>query len=356
MIQNKTTTEAAPTLRDRLQELRRSKPAARMRDLANELGVSEGELVAASCGAEALRLDPRWQEFIPELPSLGEVMVLTRNESAVHEKDGTFANIGFFGSMAQVVNHHVDLRIFLRHWQHLFAVEQQSHDRTLLSFQVFDGAGDAVHKIYLRPNSNADAYKLIVEKFTSGDQGTSFIAEAPIQKTPSAAGKVDVDALRSRWSALKDTHDFYPLIRDFGITRCEANALAGSEFATKLPVSSFELLLSTAAAQKVPIMIFVGNRGCIQIHTGPVARIVRMNEWLNVLDPDFNLHLRTDRIAESWIVRKPTIDGVVTSLELFDAQGEEIALVFGKRKPGHPELESWRTLLKQVESEAGEIK
>jgi len=92
-------------------------------------------------------------------------------------------------------------------------------------------------------------------------------------------------------------------------------------------------------------MVFVGNRGMIQIHTGPVKTIRVMGPWLNVLDPDFNLHLRADLIASAWAVRKPTSDGIVTSLELFDAEGENIAMLFGARKPGTPELEGWRELI-----------
>jgi putative hemin transport protein len=92
-------------------------------------------------------------------------------------------------------------------------------------------------------------------------------------------------------------------------------------------------------------MVFVGNPGCIQIHTGPVARIVPMGPWINVMDPGFNLHLRADHVREAWVVRKPTSDGIVTSLELFDATGETIALLFGARKPGKPEDERWRELV-----------
>jgi putative hemin transport protein len=85
--------------------------------------------------------------------------------------------------------------------------------------------------------------------------------------------------------------------------------------------------------------------------TGPVRRVQVMRPWLNVLDPGFNLHLREDHIASAWVVRKPTSDGLVTSLELFDARGETIAMFFGERKPGRPELCAWRTL---VEGLAGE--
>jgi putative hemin transport protein len=50
--------------------------------------------------------------------------------------------------------------------------------------------------------------------------------------------------------------------------------------------------------------------------------------------------VREDLVASAWVVRKPTVDGIVTSLEVFDADGCEIALFFGERKPGTPELAS----------------
>ena len=55
------------------------------------------------------------------------------------------------------------------------------------------------------------------------------------------------------------------------------------------------------------------------------------------------------------VVAKPVIvpfDGVVTSVELFDAQGETIAMLFGKRKPGIPELPEWRTLVDGLSRDA----
>lgn len=74
-------------------------------------------------------------------------------------------------------------------------------------------------------------------------------------------------------------------------------------------------------------------------------------QWLNVLDAGFNLHLRADHIASAWVVGKPTGDGLVTSLELFDPQGETIAMFFGERKPGRQELATWRSLIDAVARE-----
>ena len=38
----------------------------------------------------------------------------------------------------------------------------------------------------------------------------------------------------------------------------------------------------------------------------------------------------------------------VTAVELYDAAGETVALLFGKRKPGEKELESWRELVARL--------
>jgi len=44
-------------------------------------------------------------------------------------------------------------------------------------------------------------------------------------------------------------------------------------------------------------------------------------------------------------VRKPTVDGFVTSLEAYDASGEMIIQFFGKRKEGMTERADWREIL-----------
>ena len=104
-------------------------------------------------------------------------------------------------------------------------------------------------------------------------------------------------------------------------------------------------ILEMARDQDCEIMVFVGNRGCIQIHSGPVRKLVEHGPWFNVLDPMFNLHLDETRIARTWVTRKPTVDGVVTALEVFDAAGELIVTFFGRRKPGVPELDLWREIV-----------
>jgi putative hemin transport protein len=74
-----------------------------------------------------------------------------------------------------------------------------------------------------------------------------------------------------------------------------------------------------------------------------------MGPWVNVLDPRFNLHLRADRIASAWAVRKPSQRGDVHSLELYDADGLCFCQIFGARKSGDAERPDWRALITGVE-------
>jgi putative hemin transport protein len=159
---------------------------------------------------------------------------------------------------------------------------------------------------------------------------------------------VDVQGLRRAWLAARDTHDFFEMLQRFEVAWAQALRLVGSDLALAVDPGALAWVLERAAAAPLPIMVFVGNRGAIQLHSGPERTVRPTGPWLNVLDPGFNLHVRADHIASAWVVRRPTIDGVVTSVELFDAAGEIIALLFSKRKPGQPEAPAWRALTEEL--------
>lgn len=335
-----------PQLREAWQRLRETEPNLRARDLAERIGVSEGELVASRCGEGITRLQGPWASLIQSLPVLGRVMVLTRNDSCVHEKKGTFAHIEIGGTMGVVLNEAIDLRLFLTHWKHGFAVTEASRGRQLQSLQFFDGDGQAVHKIYRTDDSDAAAWDSLIVRYNAPVQSPLLDLVAVDQPLPSQLGDDEVDAasLREGWRAMRDPHDFFALLKKHRVTRTQALRVAGAEFAQRVDNQAMATVLESAASSGLPLMVFVGSPGVVQIHTGAVRNIRRTGPWLNVLDEDFNLHLREDRIAESWIVRKPTPEGPVTSLDLYDTHGAQIVQVFGKRKPGVPELKAWRSL------------
>lgn len=333
------------SLKARWLSLRAEEPGLRPRDIAKRLSVTEAQLVASRCGDGVQRLRGPWSELVRELPSLGTVMALTRNESVVHEKVGRFGNISVFQNMGMVQNEDVDLRIFFSHWHHGFSVTEEARSGTRRSLQFFDADGTAVHKVYLRVDSRERAFHRLVQKFRHVDQSATQPV-LPRLRPPAELQDTFIDraALRERWRALQGTHDFHAMLQELGVGRVQALRLVSEDAARLVDNDSFRVALQEAAAAGMSVMVFVGSPGVIQIHTGPVCTLRRVGPWYNVLDPGFSLHLREDRIASSWVVRKPTRDGVVTSLEIFDASSRQIAWLFGRRKPGEAEQEGWREL------------
>lgn len=339
-------------LASRWSRLRDERPTVRIRDAATALGVSELELVALGTGRTATPLGAPWRSLLEELPSLGRVMCLTRNEHCVHERHGRFEDVQVDGPHGLVLGADIDLRLFLGVWRHGFAVREPLNGGERVSLQFFDGCGEAVHKIYATDQTDRAAFDALIERHATPAQPLSV---APRAADPDDLPDADIDVtgLRGAWRDLTDTHQFFGMLKTFKVGRVQALRLAGDAFVRELPPSAVRAALQAASARSTPIMIFVGNRGCIQIHSGPVERLVATEGWFNVFDPTFNLHLRDSGVARVFVVRKPTSDGDVTSIEAFDPQDRTVLMMFGLRKPGQPELSEWRDLLGAVQAEVG---
>lgn len=339
-------------LKERWDTLLQEQPHLRIRNAAEILDVSEAALLATKIGDTVIRLRNEPKAILKEVESLGKVMALTRNEYCVHERKGTYLNAEIGASpVGLFVGEDIDLRIFFMHWEFAFAVTEIARGKERNSLQFFGKDGMAIHKIYLTPKSNKAAFDALVEKYKARQQTANLTTE-PFIKTNDHIhdNEVDIVNFQKAWINLEDTHQFFGILKKYKVNRTQALRLAPSKHhALPIDKSKIVKMLETASEQKIPIMVFTGNRGNIQIHTGKINKTLWHNNWFNVMDPDFNLHLDMDGIAESWIVRKPTTDGIVTSIEVFDKAGELIVQFFGKRKPGIPELPEWQSLVKELE-------
>ena len=336
--------ERPVSLKDQWISFRTAHPQVRIRDAAQQLQTTEAEILASFAGSSVLLLNKEFQNLLQRLPELDYVMVLTRNESCVQERKGVFEEIVVHGRHVGVVTGpDIDLRIFFQHWAFALAVFADEAAGFKDSLQIFDQQGVAVMKIFLQEHSDRSAFEKIVRDFSAELQSSALdILPAPAPPVYNDEN-VDITSFRTDWSELKDTHDFFPMLKRHNVSRLHAVRIAG-DYAKKVSNDTVRQLLQRASADDWEIMIFVANHGNIQIHTGPVKKILLIPGWINVMDPAFNLHLKLPDIHETWMVRKPTVDGWVHSLELFDAKGEMIVQFFGKRKPGIPEnkiLRDW---------------
>lgn len=347
--------EPTESLARRWEELAAAEPRLRQRDAAQRLGSSEGQLVASQLSSgRAVRLQSRWLDLLRDFEALGQVMALTRNPHCVIEKTGIYGNVSSEsgGHVGQVLGADeeqpsgVDLRLFLRGWSAGFACF--GPDGTRRSFQFFSPGGQAIHKVHLLGRRSQAAFDLLVDTYALAHQTDPFDASVvdPTPPTAKPDDQMDTETLLAGWEALQDTHDFFHLLRRTGATRTQALRLGSPRWAERVRLGSWRRALRVARDARLPLMAFVGNAGVLQIHTGPVRNLVGVDEWFNVMDPGFNLHLHEPGVAEAWVVRKPARGAIVESLELYDAQGRTVALLFVKRSgDGEPAPAAWRQVL-----------
>ncbi|AKZ64742.1 hemin transporter [Herbaspirillum hiltneri N3] len=342
-------------LAERWSALRVEQPRLQPRDAAQKLNVSEAELVATNVGKGATRLrdgSASYKAVYDRLHELGQIKAITRNDSAVLERVGTVTQAklnqdgrvipgtGFAGGP-------IDLRFGTDQWRSAFAVVQPGREGKISrSLQFFDVHGNAVNKVYLDNEAGVAAFDKLVADFKAAEQVAHLsVDKAPVKVVKKPNGEVDLKELRDTWSELSDVHEFPRLLKDLGITREQALDLIGKDAAYRISAQSVQTLLDSAARQGQPIMVFVSNPGMTQIFSGTIKKVKQTDEWYNVLDPDFNLHLRQAGIDRGWVVKRPAKDGVITSVEFYDAKGEQVVNFFSRRDRNKEETTAWRQIV-----------
>ena len=353
---------AAPApLAERWSTLRAEQPKLQIRDAARALGVSEAQLLATNISKGVTRLQAdgnQAREIMRAALDLGLVQAITRNENGVIETTGVASKFKQAGDKSEqadakdpetearqrniaggYLGGQIDLRFPFENWKYAFAVEQAGRDgKPTRSLQFFDANGTAVHKIYLRNEPGVAVYDKLVANFRLPQQSAELnvLAVAPkAAEKPDA--EIDVKEFQLAWKDMTDVHQFAQIMREFHLSREQALRLAPAGVVERVTPAALRTLLENAAKDKVAIMVFLGNEGLTQIYSGKIEKTMAAGGFFNVLDPDFNLHIRDTALRSGWVVKR----GGVTSVEFFDNDGTQVVSFFGVRERGKPQPQAW---------------
>lgn len=326
-----------------IRSLRAENPKLRIRDFATQHGLSEAAVLDAHIGQGVTPITADLTDALAQVPRFGKVMALTRNEHVVSEVHGVYGEYRAGERAGMILSRPIDMRYFPRHFVRGYAVERHTDEGPRHSLQFFDASGDAMHKVHLTGASDASVWQDVVDTlridFQPADYEPRPLTEAPKENHEKA------ERLREQWAAMTDTHQFLGLVDRLKMNRLGAYRVAGAPYVRQLDNTAVMEALEQAALREVPVMTFVGNQGCIQIHSGAPQNIKVMGPWFNILDEGFNLHLRTDPIAEVYAVEKPTRRGMAVSVEAFDAMGGLILQIFGVRTREEDHYAGWNDIV-----------
>lgn len=313
--------------------------------------LSDAQLLAAHCGQGVTRLSGDWESLIKTFPSFGEVRTVVRNSGARHETKGACQSVSM-SQKAGLVTKDLDLRLIIENWTFAFARVDGVGNRVRRSLHFFEDTGACVFELFCEPSESNGAFDAVVEAYASPDQSRLQTVKAKQAIPRPRPEDADEAGLISDWRALRDTHAFIPMLMRRKVERTAAMRIAEGEFTRRLNKDAVVDLVRSAQSEEVPFMVFVGNRGAVQIHTGAVSGVSHKAEILRAQSEDFDLRIQLGKLKEAWMVRKPTSDGDVHSVELFDEAGENTLTLYGARKPGVPERDDWRELVSQVGGES----
>ena len=208
-------------------ELRARYPSISARDAALTLGASEAQLAAARCTCgEGTALAAAPAALLSAVAALGPVTARTASHGAVLDNVGTYGAPDIGEHTGIVIGDGIDLRIFPRGWAFAYALSDTAESDVQRSVQIFDAAGEASHTIYLRPDSDIQAYEMLVNALASTEIAEPVLrADGPLP-VETADDAIDRDAYRQAFAAMTDTHDFFMLLHRFGLTR-EQGVAAG---------------------------------------------------------------------------------------------------------------------------------
>lgn len=352
----------AVSLTERYEALRAEQPKLALRDAAARLNVSEAELLAANgIGKTVTRLqegDNVPREIMRRALDLGKVMAMTRNENGILERTGVATKMkpqepvtgldadkekerearmrniagGYLGG-------EIDLRFTFKNWKYAFAVAQPGKDGAVSrSLQFFDASGNAVHKVYVKSDAGVPVFDKIVADFRNPVQSADLkVAAAPVKKAQKPDSAVDVKEFQQAWNEINDVHQFNRLLSEFGVTREQGLRLGPVDKVQRIAPQAVRQLLEEAAKKQVEIMAFLGNDSTIQIFSGKINKVQEAGGYFNVLDPEFNLHLRGSAFVSGYVVKRA---GVV-NVEFYDKDGNEVVSFFGVRSRDNPVPQAW---------------
>lgn len=283
-------------------------------------------------------LKKQWEDILKELNQLDEVTVITHNKGAYHVIRGKYDHVEIFQhGIGQALNEHIDMRFFLHHWA--YGIVQVKKD---ISLYFFDKEGNQIPTIVIA--NPTDAALSLTKKYKDETQSTLTLEAYPI-KEDLADEYVDLVAFHYDWQNLQDTHDFFIMLSKHKLNRLQALRLADSTYVKNITIENLIILLEKAQQEQMRFMSFVGNKGCIQIYTNKIDNLELVDQTIILSDERFMMSIERNEIKHIYIVRKPTTDGIVSAVELFNAKGEIIAQFFGERKRNTPELKIWSEIL-----------
>ena len=303
----------------------------RHQEIASFLNVTEVELIDSHVGvtkfesiksfpnlARAIRLKPSWSNIIQDIQGFGEVMSLSRNAHAVHENFSLYKQASSNDDIGIVSSDELAIHLMYEKWEFGYLFEECKSTVLQRSIQFFDEFGAPVHKIFLLPHSHHWYFDELAKRWADSNQDPGIsVQEKSEHDQPTNSGAME-SIIEERYTSQQEIID----------------------------ADVVQSLLRPSLELKLPLVITVQNHGVSQSHDGVLDEIRDHNDWLHLINQQFNCHLQLTQMPKICINHQIS----PYSIEMLDEEGVLLASIALSTKATPPDRQVWEELLEQVKA------
>lgn len=290
---------------------------------------------------KTLYLRPAWEEIVKAFEKAGTFTVRTSSGGVAIEQTGVIDEVFLRGEgqFASVVQDNMDLRFLLKR---LSRAEMHPAHTTI---DIYNEAGVLATSFHGADKDAKAAIEELVRRYGT-DHAEAQISNAGNRRPGLSDKDVDVEAVRADWKAMTNVHHFEALLAKHRVGRLQAFRMMNGDFTHELTAEAFPDLLQKLDATGEKVMVFVANRGFVQIFSGPAKAPKRVGHGWEIVHEQSKVFVPDSALAHLWLVNKPTAAGIISSLEIVsEAEDQALASIFGKHPHGDPQPASWLDLL-----------
>ncbi len=303
----------------------------RHRDIASLLNVTEVELLDSHAGvtklesiksfpnlARSIRLKPSWSSIIQDSQGFGEVMSLTRNAHAVHENLAFYKHTSSSDGVGMVLSEELTMRLMYEKWEHGYLFEECKSTILQRSLQFFDEFGTSVHKIFLLPHSHHWFFDELAKRWADSNQEPGIIVQEKLAHDQQIKKGTSTSIIEERHANQQES----------------------------INLDVVQSLLCSSVELKLPLIITVQNDGVNQSHDGILGEVRDHNNWLHLINEQFNCHLQLALMPKIFINNQES----PYSIEMMNEEGFLLASIAVSPRATSADSQDWEDLLDKVKT------
>lgn len=230
--------------------------------------------------------------------------------------------------------------------QAALAVTQRGPSKAKRSLQLFDRAGTLCHELRLRDEGRFADFDVLAELHAKGP----LAFELPASRRKRRYDQVLVaGALRELWGAGCKDDEIAALLEDADKSRAWALRTVGSIWTERVVGEGPLSVMRRAVAGHLTLTVTLRHDGVEHHHVGLARRLHSTGGRLVLRAPGFSARVEGGRSSSTWLVRRPTKQGVETSLECHDSMNRLSVVISSTNVQGPRQEKAWNDLLADLE-------